>query len=81
MIPKQKYLLAAALLLLTFFPALAQTPVTGKVVDEENRPLAGVFVSVREGTQGEIATTDSEGNFTLNVRDKANAIVPVFRTF
>ena len=75
MIPKQKYLLAAALLLLTFFPALAQTPVTGKVVDEENRPLAGVFVSVREGTQGEIATTDSEGNFTLNVRDKANAIV------
>lgn len=75
MIPKQKYLLAAALLLLTFFPAHAQTPITGKVVDEENRPLAGVFVSVREGTQGEIATTNSEGNFTLNVRDKANAIV------
>lgn len=75
MIQKQKYLLAAALLLLTFFPAHAQTPITGKVVDEENRPLAGVFVSVREGTQGEIATTNSEGNFTLNVRDKANAIV------
>ena len=75
MIPSRKHLLATILPLLTFFSAHAQTIVTGKVVDEENRPLAGVFVSVREGTQGEIATTDSEGYFTLNVRDKANAIV------
>ena len=75
MVSYKRYLLAIALPVITALSATAQTAVKGKVVDEDNAPLAGVFVSVREGTQGEVAMTDDKGEFTLNVRDKANAIV------
>ena len=61
MVSYKRYLLAIALPVITALSATAQTAVKGKVVDEDNAPLAGVFVSVREGTQGEVAMTDDKG--------------------
>lgn len=61
-----------------FVPSQAQQArVRGKVVDENDRPLAGAVVHVREGTVGEAAITDAEGNFVLQVRDKARTIVDI----
>lgn len=54
-----------------------QTKVTGKVVDEDDNPVAGAYVAVREGTVGEAAMTDSDGEFVIDVRDRANAIIDV----
>lgn len=59
----------------TALSAAAQTQVSGRVVDEANNPLPGVFVSVREGTAGEASMTDGDGNFTLSVRDRENAVI------
>lgn len=58
--------------------ALAQpAQIRGKVVDTDDKPLAGAVVNVREGTVDEAAITDAEGNFVLRVRDKAHATVDI----
>lgn len=44
--------------------ALAQTPVSGKVIGEQNEGIPGVTVSVRGTTRG--TTTDATGNFRLS---------------
>jgi hypothetical protein len=51
--------------LLAFFTltAFAQSPVTGKVVDERNEGIPGVTVSVKGKIRG--TTTDATGTFTL----------------
>lgn len=48
--------------------------VRGKVVDEQNQPLAGASVTVKGKSQG--AKTDAEGNFYLaNVDEKATVLI------
>ena len=51
------------------FTALAQEkPITGQVIDgSTNEPLIGVIVIVKGTTTG--ATTDLDGNFTINAKD------------
>ncbi len=44
-----------------------QSVVSGKVTDEQGNALPGVSISVKGTTQGTI--TDSEGNYTISVRD------------
>lgn len=56
--------------LLTFtalFSAHAQSPVKGKVVDEDGRPVAGVTVMVKGTTNGTM--TDMDGIWTLRVKE------------
>ena len=51
-------------LLLTCAFAVAQRPITGRVVDAEGTPLAGVTIIVRESNA--TTQTDLQGNFTIN---------------
>ncbi|MDG3582635.1 TonB-dependent receptor [Galbibacter pacificus] len=56
---------------LTFlFSALgvAQTTISGKVVDEQNQPIPGANVQVMGTTVGTV--TDFEGNFSLSIEDE-----------
>lgn len=46
---------------------------TGKVVDQEGRPLAGVAVFVDEATGG--TTTDHDGYFTIKVRNMEDTVL------
>lgn len=45
--------------------ALGQFTVSGKVLDENNNPLQGVTVAVKE--KGKATSTNSSGNYSLNV--------------
>lgn len=47
-------------------------PVTGTVTDEENQPIAGASVHVKNSTQG--TTTDANGHYTINV-EKGTVLV------
>ncbi|MEK6478981.1 TonB-dependent receptor [Catalinimonas sp. 4WD22] len=51
---------------------LAKT-ITGKVTDENNDPLPGVSILVKNTTTGTV--TDIEGNYRLNVSDDATTLV------
>ena len=59
--------------------------VSGKVVDDDDQPVAGAFVSVQEGTPKESTLTGNDGNFKLFVKDKSQAVIVVsmlgFETF
>jgi TonB family protein len=50
-----------------------ETKVSGKVIDEKGKPLAGVAVLVKGTTKG--AITDSKGNFKLLIDDKAETLI------
>jgi TonB family protein len=50
-----------------------ETKVSGKVIDEKGKPLAGVAVLVKGTTTGTI--TDDKGNFKLLIDDKAETLI------
>ncbi|MDR0507318.1 MAG: SusC/RagA family TonB-linked outer membrane protein [Dysgonamonadaceae bacterium] len=63
------------LLLFSFLPfafAEAQNVVTGTVIDQNNDPLVGVSVSVKNTTHGTM--TDLNGHYSINVKDR-NAVL------
>lgn len=64
---------ALIILILTAGICLAQTNITGKVIDENNEPLIGVNVSVKDANTGTI--TDFDGNFVLDVPDSKSILV------
>lgn len=53
--------------------SLQKRIISGKVVDEFDRPLEGVTVAVK-GTQA-VATTDISGNYHITVPDNGNALI------
>lgn len=56
-------------------PVLADTTITGKVVDSVGRPVAGASVIVRSRPQ-QGTTTDADGNFVLrNVPSRATIVI------
>ena len=55
--------MTAALILFGVSAAVAQSAVTGKIVDETGAPLIGASVTVPGTSQG--VSTDVDGNFTL----------------
>jgi hypothetical protein len=61
----KKVLLFLIMLLGFEFSLEAQKIITGKVTDEDQNPLAGVSVMVKETTIG--ALTDADGSFSLSV--------------
>ena len=70
-----KQLLFVAALLLSVV-AMAQTKVTGKVVDETNEPLPGASVVIKGTSTG--GQTDFDGNFTLNAPSNSGTLVISF---
>ncbi len=59
-----RYLQIACLLVFPVFATLAQTPLSGKVLSEQNEGIPGVTVSIKGTTRG--TTTDAAGAFRLN---------------
>ncbi|MDE5963433.1 MAG: TonB-dependent receptor, partial [Alistipes sp.] len=64
--------LTTALTLFGAASAIAQSVVTGKVVDENNVPLAGAAIVVPGSTSG--TSSDVDGTFTLKTAPKAHAV-------
>ena len=60
--------MTAALILFGVSAAVAQSAVTGKIVDETGAPLIGASVTVPGTSQG--VSTDVDGNFTLKTDAK-----------
>ena len=59
------YLQTACLLVFLSITALAQVPVSGRVIEEKNEGIPGASVSIKGTTRG--TTTDATGAFKLNV--------------
>ncbi|MEG2240031.1 MAG: TonB-dependent receptor [Alistipes sp.] len=68
----QNFLLVVALTLFCASTAVAQSTVKGKIVDENGAPLTGATISIPGTTQG--AGTDVNGNFSLKITPKTEAI-------
>lgn len=66
-------LLTAAVCMLAFFQGMAQTSVTGRVTDGNQRPLQGVSVVVKGTSNG--TTTDTSGSFSLSVPGSNSVLV------
>lgn len=68
------WLLSLVWLLLFAVPAAAQTKkISGKITDENNKPLEGVSVSLK--TAGSGTSSDAEGNYSLNVPNAKDVLV------
>ncbi|MFT3826379.1 MAG: TonB-dependent receptor [Chitinophagaceae bacterium] len=68
------WLLSLLWLLLLTVPAAAQTKkITGKITDENNRPLEGVSISLRSAGSG--TTSNADGDYSLNVPNTAEVLV------
>jgi TonB-linked SusC/RagA family outer membrane protein len=71
---KRNRLLWPLLLLLFTLPAAAQVKtITGKITDENNKPLEGVNVRLKTGAAGTVSSTD--GNYSLTVANTTEALV------
>lgn len=68
----QHFLCVVALALFSVTTAVAQSTVTGQIVDETNSPLIGATVTVPGTTLG--ASTDATGHFTLKSGSKIASI-------
>jgi iron complex outermembrane receptor protein len=51
----------------------AQVSVQGKVTDNNNQPMPGVSITVKENSTG--TTTNSEGNYTISVPSKRSVLI------
>ena len=67
----KKYLISF-LAILSVLPAMANITVSGRVVDENNKPLLGAAVLVSGTTRG--ISTDENGNFSINNVPENNKI-------
>ncbi|MBO9634939.1 MAG: TonB-dependent receptor [Chitinophagaceae bacterium] len=68
------WLLSLVWLLLFAVPAAAQTKkISGKISDENNKPLEGVSVSLKIAESG--TSSDAEGNYSLNVPNTKDVLV------
>ena len=59
-------LLSAFLIIASAIQAMADGVVKGKVVDQEGKPLPGVFISVKGDTKSSATTSDVDGSFTVS---------------
>lgn len=72
--------LPVCLLLALVLPAWGkeEDTVTGRVVDERGKPVAGARVHVGQYGPGGMADTDAEGRFTVTVAPKLRAPIRIF---
>jgi len=66
-------LIFIGLALLTILPLQAQIKISGTVTDKSGSPLPGTTVTVKGTTVGTV--TDSNGNYTINVDNKAVSLI------
>lgn len=57
---------------------IAQTKVSGKVIDNKKSPLAGVSIALKDSYDG--ATTDSLGNYSFTSTEKGEQIITATST-
>lgn len=69
-----KLLFTLCLLTLTV-ATKAQVKITGKVLDNKNKPLAGISIVLKDTYDG--ATTDSAGNFSFSTTEKGEQVLEV----
>ena len=69
-----KLLFTLCLLTLTV-ATKAQIKITGKVLDNKNKPLAGISIVLKDTYDG--ATTDSAGNFSFSTNEKGEQVLEV----
>ncbi len=62
-----------ALILLSFQGILAQTKVSGKILDQKKQPIPGVNVFIKDTYDG--ASTDPDGNFFFTAADTGDVII------
>ena len=67
-----KILLLTSMVFFTISCLMAQKTISGKVTDDQRRPLPGVNVVIKGTTTG--VTTDLDGNYRLSVDDDASLI-------
>lgn len=67
-----KFLLSL-LFFITTTTVLAQVKISGKVVDNKGKPLAGISIVLKDTYDG--ATTDSAGNFSFTTSEKGNQLL------
>ena len=65
--------LITLLLTLSFFVLKAQVKISGKALDNKNKPLAGVSITLKNTYDG--ATTDSAGNFSFTTSEKGDQVI------
>ncbi len=66
------------LMLLMNYTAQSQTKISGKIVDNKNKPLAGISVSLKDSYDG--ATTDSTGNYSFTSSEKGEQSLAISAT-
>jgi len=64
-----------SLLIFIAFSAEAQVNITGKLVDNKNRPVAGASVNIKNSYDG--TTSDSLGNYSFSTTEKGEQIIEV----
>jgi hypothetical protein len=69
------FLLAAGVLCSSLLPAAAQTIINGYVVNENNEPVPGAAVFIRDTHAGTL--TDSSGHFTLQATGQGSKTLRV----
>ena len=71
------------LLTVLVFSVKAQVKISGKVLDNKSKPLAGVSIVLKNTYDG--ATTDSSGNFSFTTTEKGEQVIEAsssgYRTF
>jgi iron complex outermembrane receptor protein len=73
LLKRVKYSFILGFILLLGNTVFAQISVQGKVTDNNNQPLPGVSVTVKENSTG--TTSNSEGNYTISVPSKRSVLV------
>ncbi|MGC4100223.1 TonB-dependent receptor [Ferruginibacter sp.] len=63
------------LLILAVMAAKGQVKISGKVVDNKNKPLRGISVVLKDTYDG--ATTDSLGNFSFTTSEKGDQVIEI----
>ncbi len=63
------------LLIFTRITAGAQVKITGRVIDNKNKPVPGASIAIKDSYDG--ATTDSSGNFSFVTTEKGVKMVEV----
>lgn len=61
------------LFFITTTTVVAQVKISGKVVDNKGKPLAGISIVLKDTYDG--ATTDSTGNFSFTTSEKGNQVI------
>src|SRR3990167_7133943 len=69
----KRILFLFVLILLSSKGILAQTKVSGKILDQKKQPLPGVNVFIKDTYDG--ASTDANGNFSFTATDTGEVII------